>query len=104
MKAGTRNSRTEGETRSPGTAGVGPAAAARKHLNPASSAHGSVAAPVVGGIFIWLPFHDQRQRSFARLSSTAAALARPGAGVQVERPQRSEDERPGRRRGPSDTG
>lgn len=38
------------------------------------------------------------------LSSLAAAVGRPGTGVQVERPERSEDERPGRRRGATHDG
>jgi len=51
----------------------------------------------VEGSFICTPSHDQRPRFCPPLSfARGCDPCRPGTAVQVERPQRSEDERPGR--------
>jgi hypothetical protein len=50
----------------------------------------------VDGTFIWTPSHDQRPCSLSTVLLRGCDPWRLGTAVQVERPKRNEDERPGR--------
>jgi len=50
---------------------------------------------VVDGAFIWTPSRDQRPCSLSTALLRGCDPCRPGTAIQVERPQQSEDERPG---------